>query len=87
MTKIEHFIDQTREGQIFSAIFTKKDGTERKIKARCGVTKGVNGKGLSFDPISKGLLPVYDLDKSSFRMINLNTLKEAKIKGKTIKFN
>jgi hypothetical protein len=87
MTQIEQFINETENGQIFSATFVKKDGSLRKIQARRGVTKGVTGKGLSFDPLTKGLLPVYDMHKEGFRMINLNTLKEAKIKGKTIKFD
>jgi len=87
MENIKNIIEETRSGEIFSATFVKKDGTLRKIKARCGVTKGTNGVGLSFDPLTKNLLPVFDMDKQAFRMINLNTLKEVKIKGKTIKFN
>lgn len=87
MENIKNIIEQTRSGEIFSATFIKKDGTLRKIKARCGVKKGTNGVGLSFDPLTKNLLPVFDMDKQAFRMINLNTLKEVKIKGKTIKFN
>ena len=41
---------------------------------------------MSFDPASKGLMVVYDMQKQSFKMINLNTLIEAKVNGKTIKF-
>ncbi|QDP55103.1 MAG: hypothetical protein Unbinned8454contig1000_26 [Prokaryotic dsDNA virus sp.] len=87
MTKIEHFINGTKDGQIFSATFVKKDGSLRKITARRGVRKGVTGKGLSFEPLTKGLLPVYDMHKEGFRMINLNTLQEVKFEGITLKFN
>ena len=87
MKNIKNIIEETKSGQIFSAKFIKKDGTLGKIKAMCGVKKGTNGVGLSFDPLTKNLLPVFDMDKQAFRMINLNTLKQVKIKGKTIKFN
>jgi hypothetical protein len=69
------------EGKIFSATFIKKDGTVRHIVARIGVTKGVKGAGLSFDPLQKLLLPVYDMEKCAFRMINMATLTDIKIGG------
>ena len=85
-TKEEQLINNTSDGKIFSATFVKKDGTLRTMNCRRGVSKGVSGKGMSFDPLSKGLLTVFDMQKKSFRMINLNTLIEAKVNGKTIKF-
>ena len=62
-------------GRIFYAEFIKKDGSLRKITARLGVRKSVTGKGMRYDPAAYGLLPVYDMDKAQWRMINLNTLK------------
>lgn len=85
-TKVQNLIEATKGGKIFSATFEKKDGTIRTINCRRAVKKGVTGKGMSFDPASKGLMVVYDMQKQSFKMINLNTLIEAKVNGKTIKF-
>ena len=62
-------------GKIFYAEFIKKDGSLRRMTARLGVRKGVTGKGMRYDPAAYGLLPVYDMDKAQWRMINLNTLK------------
>jgi hypothetical protein len=87
-TKVDKLKEATKGGKIFSATFEKKDGTIRTINCRRAVKKGVTGtgKGMSFDPASKGLMVVYDMQKQSFKMINLNTLIEAKVNGKTIKF-
>jgi predicted CoA-binding protein len=54
--------------------------------ARRGVKKGVKGVGMSFNPDTKNLFVVYDMQKRGFRMVNLNTLIEAKVNGITIKF-
>jgi len=83
--EIKEFIKETENGRIFSATFIKKDGTERRINARRGVSKGVKGQGMSFDPASKGLLVVFDMQKLAYRMINLFTLKQININGKQIK--
>ena len=72
---------QTAQNTIFSIEFIKKDGTVRNMIARLNVKKGVNGKGLSYDPIAKGLLPVWDMQKNAFRMINLKTVTKLQIKG------
>lgn len=69
------------DNQIFSVEFIKKDGSLRKMVARMGVTKGVSGVGMKYDPISKGLLPVYDMQKHSYRMINIETIQLLKVKG------
>ena len=75
---------QKAESTIFSVTFTKKDGSIRKMVARLNVKKGVNGKGMAYNPIEKGLLPVYDMQKNGFRMINLSTVNELKIKGEEL---
>lgn len=71
---------------IFGATFTKKDGSVRNMTCRLGVKKGTNGKGLNFDPLEKGLLPVFDMQAGGFRMINLNTVTELRIKGEIHRF-
>ena len=55
---------QKAENTIFSVTFTKKDGTIRTMVARLNVKKGVKGTGMAYNPIEKGLLPVFDLQKT-----------------------
>ena len=86
MSKITKFLKATNNGKIFSATFEKKDGTIRTINCRRNVSKGVKGVGYSFDPMSKGLLSVYDMQSKGFRFINLETLVEAKVNGEIFKF-
>lgn len=86
MSKITKFLKATNNGKIFSATFEKKDGTIRTINCRRNVSKGVKGIGYSFDPMSKGLLSVYDMQNKGFRFINLETLVEAKVNGEIFKF-
>ncbi len=65
---------QKAENTIFSVEFIKKDGTVRTMVARLHVKKGVKGTGMAYNPIEKGLLPVWDMQKNGFRMINLKTI-------------
>ena len=66
------------KGRIFRAVFVKKDGSLRTMVARTGVHKGVNGTGMSYEPESKGLMPVYDMQKKAWRMVNVNTMTSLK---------
>ncbi len=89
------------QGKIFSVDFIKKDGTLRHMVCRLGVSKGVTGVGLRFDPLAKNLLPVFDIEKArehkqdglddetsakrSYRMINLETVQQLTVSGTTFK--
>ena len=75
---------QKAENTIFSVTFKKKDGTMRTMVARLNVKKGVKGTGMAYNPIEKGLLPVFDMQKKGFRMVNLNTVTELTIKGEEV---
>ena len=66
-------------GHVFFAEFVKKDGTVRPMTARLGVHEGVNGKGMRYDPLKRGLLPVWDMDIREWRMVNLNTLQRLSV--------
>lgn len=72
---------RTSSGKVFTATFIKKDGTVRNLNGRIGVKKGVTGKGMRYKPLQKLLLPVYDMQKKAFRMINLDTMEHLKING------
>lgn len=65
---------------IFSVEFIKKNGELRKMLCRLHVKKHLKGGKMSYNPLDKGLLPVYDLQKEAYRMINMNTLKKIKHK-------
>jgi hypothetical protein len=74
-------IELTKGGRIFSAAFIKKDGELRKGLFRLGVKKGVKGKGFAFDPIAKGLVSVYDMQKQAFRFITAAQLLSLTAQG------
>jgi len=73
------------KGRIFSVKFTKKDGSERSMNCRRGVSKGVTGEGMKYDPEKYNLIPVFDMANDGFRMINASTISEVTIQGKTHK--
>jgi hypothetical protein len=82
--KVNDFKEMVADGKIFTVEFIKKDGSLRKMNARLGVKKYVKGIGLSFDPAEKNLLPVFDMQKEGYRMINASTILRIKIGGKEI---
>ena len=70
------------KNKIMRVDFIKRTtGEYRKMICRNGVTKGVKGVGMNFDPVAKRLKVVWDMQKKNFRMINLNGLKWIKING------
>ena len=70
-------------GQIFSVTFRKKNGEIRHMNCRRGVSKYVTGAGLKFNPESRGLVGVFDMQKHDYRFINLKTLQELRCNGDT----
>ena len=82
-------IDELKQtGHFFSAIFIKKtNGEVRHMTCRFGVKKYVNGKGLKFNPTSKGLMVVWDSVKKDYRMLNVNNLLMIHYKGTAHLFN
>jgi len=70
-------------GKIFSAVFTKKDGEKRTMICRQGVSKYVKGVGLKFKPEVRNLIGVFDMKKEAYRFININTLEQITVQGKT----
>jgi hypothetical protein len=67
------------KGKFFTVTFTKKDGTERVMNARLGVKAYLKGGTLPYNPNDKGLIPVFDMKKGEYRMINANTISKLKI--------
>ena len=67
--------------EIFSVVFLKKNGELRHMKCRFGVKKHLKGGDLSFNPLERSLLVVFDMQKKGYRMINLETLMSINMKG------
>ena len=77
----KELIKEMQSGKFFTVEFIKKDGSRRVMNCRTGVKKYTNGKGLSFNPIAKSLLPVFDLQKKDYRFINLSTIIWVQVSG------
>ena len=86
-------IKELAGNSIYSVKFIKKDGSERLMNSIRRTRKGVNGEGLKYDPATKNLMPVYDLqlaksgveESKCWRMISFNTIFEIKANGETYK--
>jgi WYL domain-containing protein len=69
----KNLIEQTN-GKLFVVEFAKKDGQLRRLVGRLEVERDLKGKGLAFDPSSRGLLSVFDIQAKGYRFINLATV-------------
>ena len=71
------------DGKIGSVIFTKKDGSERKMNFRLGVKKGIRGvtNRTPADRYGTPFVVGYDLKINEYRMINLATVKAVYANG------
>ena len=68
------------KGKFFTVSFIKRtDGTRRVMNARLGVKAFLKGGTLPYDPEAKRLIPVYDVQKRGYRMINVDTIYNLKI--------
>jgi hypothetical protein len=81
---VREFRTTVGETKIFSVDFIKKDGSLRKMVARLGVRKHLKGGTLKYNAEEKSLLPVFDMEKQSYRMINILTIQEIRVDGRTI---
>lgn len=69
--------------KFFTVEFIKKDGTTRKINGRFGVTKHLKG-GVSLNSTPTSLV-MYDVQVKGYRTINLDKVREIKMKHGTLK--
>ena len=72
-TRAKELIKES-EGKIFSTTFIKKDGSNRLMNARTGKQYTPTGKAAPYKPEDYNLIPLYDMRKKAFRMLNFNTL-------------
>jgi hypothetical protein len=70
------------KGQIFTVTFIKKsNGEKRVMNARLGVKAYLRGGVLPYDPNTKGLIPVYDIQAKDYKMINIPGIVNLKTGG------
>ena len=73
-TKAKELIKESK-GLIFSTTFLKKDNTVRTLTSRTGKQyKSKTGNKAPYKAENYDLLPLYDMRKKAFRMLNFNTL-------------
>ena len=53
---------------------------------RFGVNKNLTGKGMSYDPLDRGMFCVYDMQKQGYRMIRVDAIDTIKIKKQVYNF-
>ena len=86
MNKVETIKQIIDEGgsNICSVVFVKvSTGKVRKMNFRRQVSKGVNGKGLKYNPSSVGNMIVYDMGADGFRTLKLANVQSLKVNGIT----
>ena len=72
-TRAKELIKDSK-GLIFSTTYIKKDNTIRTLTSRTGKQYTPTGKKQPYTPKDYNLIPLYDMRKKAFRMLNFNTL-------------
>ena len=86
--KLFTIIDQlVSNGKIFSANFTKSDGSQRVMNCRVGVQKDLKGLGLQYDRRKARNIIVWDMNAKGYRTIKTDRLKWIRIGGQKFDFN
>jgi hypothetical protein len=81
----ENLRKELNTGKIFNVTFVKKNGAIRNLNARLGVKSHLRGGKLTYDPASRNNLIVFSMNDKGYRTVNINTIIEIKINGKTYK--
>ena len=68
-------------GSFVSVVFVKKDGTQRAMLCRLGVTKHLKGGESKLN--ADQYLTVFDVQKEAYRAINRDTIVSVKLAGTT----
>ena len=66
---------------IFSVVFLKKNGELRPMTCKLGVKKHLKGGKLTYNPMERNNLIVFDMQKKDYRTVNLDTLMTINMKG------
>jgi hypothetical protein len=74
-------------GKIFSANFTKADGTLRTMNCRVGVQKNLKGVGIKYDTRKAHNIIVFDMTADGYRTIKTDRLNWIQVQGERYNFN
>jgi hypothetical protein len=76
MSSLTNAILSLTNGRFFTVVYTKKDGTIRKMNCRTGVKRYVKGVDVTSGHVSKrdDMLVVYDVKSNGYRTINRDTI-------------
>ena len=85
LRKLETLKSVSKSGKIYSVVFTKKDGSERIMSCRQGVTKHLRG-GTSTTAHIPHLLTTYSCNDKGYRNINICTISQIKGNGRVYSF-
>jgi hypothetical protein len=83
--KIEELKKLVDNGKIFNVTFKKKDGTIRVMSCRMDVKKYLKGGEMPYNPIAKGLLPVFEIGKG-YKVVAADTIIQLKANGEVFNF-
>jgi hypothetical protein len=72
-------IIEASNGQFVSVVFIKKDGTQRTLVGRLGVTKYLAGGKSTLDPAK--YITIYDTQNGGYRAINRDTILSVRAGG------
>ena len=73
-------------GKVFRVDFTKKDGTERTLVGRCGVTSMRKGGKAAYNFTDKGLLSVWEFG-TGYRTVAIDRISFIKYAGVVYAFD
>jgi len=74
MTKQE-LLRKKLGGKFFTVVFTKKDGSERLLNGRLGVTKHLRGGEKGYSDADFNALTVFDVQAKGYRTVKLDKVK------------
>jgi hypothetical protein len=78
MTKLDEIILNSG-GKFVTITFTKKDGSERVLTGRLGVTKHLKGGVSTLN--ADHYITIYDVQSEGYRAVNRATIKSVKCNG------
>lgn len=78
MSKLQDIIESSG-GKFISVTFIKKDGTQRVLVGRLGVTKHLKGGQSTLDPAK--FITIYDTQNEGYRAINRETIQSVRLDG------
>ena len=81
LERFNKLLEQLEEGLILQSECIEHMVFIASMSARRGVGKGVTGEGLKFDPESRQLLTVYDMNKKGHRMISTDAITGLSFQG------